>query len=177
LPYASTIDGAAANGRYTLTFSSGADAGAQFLVTAANRGDGPWTYTTEAGKSLSDSWNGTAYGGIYDLTVHSANGFLRGFKGKPDTGLEVTARDTRSGDVKLTLSTDVARQVTITNAYGGRPKTLNLKPGQTIHTITTTRRWYDVTVTTPTDTSYQRRFAGHVETGQPGLSDPAIRTV
>ncbi|MFC9691211.1 phosphocholine-specific phospholipase C [Kribbella sp. NPDC056951] len=177
LPYASTIDGASANGRYTLTFASGAHAGAQFLVTAANRADGPWTYTTSAGKSLSDSWNATAYGGIYDLTVHSANGFLRGFKGKPATTLEVTGRDTRTGDFKLTLTTDVARKVTITNAYGGTPKTLNLQPGTTTHTVTTTRRWYDVTVTTPTDTSYQRRFAGHVETGTPGLSDPAIRTV
>ncbi len=177
LPYASIIDGASAGGRYTLTFSSGARAGAQFLVTAYNRTDGPWTYTTSAGKTLSDSWNATAYGGVYDLTVHSANGFLRAFKGKPATGLEVTARDTRTGDIKLTFSTDVARKVTVTNAYGGAPRTLSLKPGQTTHLITTTRRWYDVTVTTPTDPSYQRRFAGHVETGVPGLSDPAIRTV
>ncbi|MET7280337.1 phosphocholine-specific phospholipase C [Kribbella sp. NPDC005582] len=177
LPYASTIDGAAANGRYTLKFASGPRAGAQFLVTAANRTDGPWTYTTSAGKTLSDSWNATAFGGIYDLTVHSANGFLRGFKGKPTTTLEVTARDTSTGDLKLTLTTDVARKVTIANAYGGTPKTLNLKPGTTTHLVTTTRRWYDVTVTTTTDPSYQRRFAGHVETGQPGLSDPAIRTV
>ncbi|MFF1819910.1 phosphocholine-specific phospholipase C [Kribbella sp. NPDC058245] len=177
LPYASTIDGASAGGRYTLTFSSGAHAGAQFLVTAFNRTDGPWTYTTSAGKTVSDSWNATAYGGIYDLTVHSANGFLRTFNGKPTTGLEVTARDTRSGDIELTLSTDIARKVTITSGYGGRPKILNLKPGKTKHLVTTTRRWYDVTVTTPTDASYERRFAGHVETGQPGLSDPAIRTV
>ncbi|GAB3954836.1 phospholipase C, phosphocholine-specific [Kribbella albertanoniae] len=177
LPYASIVDGASAGGRYTLTFSSGARAGAQFLVTAYNRTDGPWTYTTSAGKTLSDSWNATAYGGVYDLTVHSANGFLRAFKGKPATALEVTARDTHTGDVKLTFTTDVARKVTITNAYGGTPRTLSLRPGQTTHLITTTRRWYDVTVTTPTDPSYQRRFAGHVETGLPGLSDPAIRTV
>ncbi|TDD60382.1 phospholipase C, phosphocholine-specific [Kribbella antibiotica] len=177
LPYASTVDGASAGGRYTLTFSSGAHAGAQFLVAAYNRTDGPWTYTTSASKTISDSWNATSYGGVYNLTVHSANGYLRTFNGKPATGLEVTARDTSSGDVKLILTTDIARAVTITSTYGGRPKTLNLKPGKTTHLVTTTRRWYDVSVTTATDKSYLRRFAGHVETGQPGLSDPAIRTV
>ncbi|GAA0581301.1 phospholipase C, phosphocholine-specific [Kribbella sandramycini] len=175
LPYASIVDGAAANGRFTLTFGAGPRAGAQFLVTAQNRTDGPWTYTTEAGKSLADSWNATAFGGVYDLTVHGPNGFLRTFKGKPTTALEITARDHR-GDVQLTLTTDVARTVTLSSAYGGAPKTLHLKPGKTTHTITTTRRWYDVTVTTPTDPAYLRRYAGHVETGQPGLSDPAIRT-
>ena len=43
--------------------------------------------------------------------------------------------------------------------------------------VTTTSRWYDLSVTTTADTTYLRRFAGHVETGLPGLSDPAIKTV
>jgi len=178
LPYASVVDGAVAGGKYTLTFSSGARAGAQFLITSANRADGPWTYTTEAGKSIADSWNTIYSAGVYDLTVHGPNGFLRTFKGKPATGLEVTARENaHTGDLDLTFTTDVARRVTITNAYGGRAKKLDLRPGTTSYTLATSNRWYDVQVTTDADTSYLRRFAGHVETGTPGLSDPAIKTV
>ncbi|MFI6674680.1 phospholipase domain-containing protein [Kribbella sp. NPDC050470] len=176
LPYASVVDGSVAGGKYTLTFGSGPKAGAQFLITSANRTDGPWTYTTEAGKSIADSWNTIYSNGVYDLTVHGPNGFLRTFKGKPATGLEVTARENAgTGDLDLTITTDVARRITITNAYGGSPKRLDLRPGTRTHTFTTTNRWYDVSITT-NDITYLRRLAGHVETGTPGLSDPAIRT-
>ncbi|MEV0282984.1 hypothetical protein AB0H36_02580 [Kribbella sp. NPDC050820] len=39
------------------------------------------------------------------------------------------------------------------------------------HTITTTNRWYDVSITT-NDTTYLRRLAGHVETGTPASATP-----
>ncbi|MFG1911223.1 phosphocholine-specific phospholipase C [Kribbella sp. NPDC048928] len=178
LPYAPIVDGAVADGKYRLTFGSGPQTGAQFLITSANRTDGPWTYTAEAGKTVADSWNPIYSGGVTDLTVHGPNGFLRTFKGKPATALEITAREnSRTGNVTLTLTSDASRKVTITNGYGGTPTHLNLRRGTTTHTVTTTTRWYDVTVTTDTDPTYQRRFAGHVETGTPGVSDPAIKSV
>jgi phospholipase C len=178
LPYAPVVDGAVADGKYKLTFSSGAHAGAQFLITSANRSDGPWTYTTEAGKTVADSWNPIYSAGVTDLTVHGPNGFLRTFKGKPATGLELKARENPStGNVDLTLTSDTARRVTITNAYAGTTQQLDLPKGTTTRTITTTSRWYDVSITTDTDPTYLRRLAGHVETGTPGLSDPAIKTV
>lgn len=177
LPYAPVVDGAVADSKYRLTFSSGAHAGAQFLITSANRSDGPWTYTTEAGKTVADSWNPIYSGGVTDLTVHGPNGFLRTFKGKPATGLEITAREkAATGNVVLTLTSDTARRVTITNTYAGTTQTLDLLKGTTTRTITTTSGWYDVSITTTTDTTYLRRFAGHVETGTPSLSDPAIKT-
>jgi len=178
LPYASIVDGAVAGGKYKLTFGSGAHAGAQFLITSANRTDGPWTYTTEAGRSTADSWNTIYSNGVYDLTVHGPNGFLRTFRGKPSTGLEITAREnTRTGTVDLILTTDVARRVTITDAYGGKPKRLDLRPGETTYTVATISHWYDVSSVTDSDPKYLRRHAGHVETGTPGISDPAIKTV
>ncbi|WP_137017223.1 phospholipase domain-containing protein, partial [Streptomyces albus] len=39
-----------------------------------------------------------------------------------------------------------------------------------------TEHWYDLTVTCDTDRSWLRRLAGHVETGRPGVSDPATLT-
>src|SRR5207244_12490870 len=34
--------------------------------------------------------------------------------------------------------------------------------------------WYDFRVTVESDASFERQSAGHVETGKPGVTDPAI---
>ncbi len=185
LPYAPLVDGAArtSDGRFTLTFSGGKSAGAFFLVTSANRGDGPWTYTTEAGKELSDTWNSAYSGGSYDLTAHGPNGFLRTFKGpNKQAGCEVTARHlAKSGDIELTLTNaaDTDRTLTVSNAYGGAERTHTVRPGAEVVTTVRLRkseRWYDLEVTCEADPGWKRRLAGHVETGEPGVSDPATLT-
>ncbi|MFI7091425.1 phosphocholine-specific phospholipase C [Streptomyces lydicus] len=185
LPYAPLVDGAgtASTGRFKLTFSAGAKAGACFTVTAGNRTDGPWTYTTGAGKTLSDTWN-TAYSkGVYDLTVFGPNGFLRTFKGDgKKTGPEVTARhDATAGRVELTLTnpTGTDCHLTVTQAYGGAHETFTVRAGATVKhafDLRASKRWYDLSVTSDTDKTFLRRFAGHVENGRPGVSDPAIIT-
>jgi phospholipase C len=68
--------------------------------------------------------------------------------------------------------------LTVTNAYGGH-RTVTLHHNATVtHTIDLDHsdRWYDVTVSCDKDRTFRRRFAGHVENGEPGLSDPAILT-
>ncbi|WP_310717983.1 phosphocholine-specific phospholipase C [Streptomyces lydicus] len=185
LPYAPLVDGAgtASTGRFTLTFSAGAKAGACFTVTSGNRTDGPWTYTTGAGKKLSDTWN-TAYSkGVYDLTVFGPNGFLRTFKGDgKKAGPEVTARhDATAGRVELTLTnpTGTDCHLTVTQAYGGAHETFTVRAGATVKhafDLRASKRWYDLSVTSDTDKTFLRRFAGHVENGRPGVSDPALIT-
>ncbi|OIJ85552.1 phospholipase C, phosphocholine-specific [Streptomyces sp. MUSC 14] len=181
LKYAPVVDGSsdAGTGRITLTFASGAHAGAAFLVTSGNRTDGPWTYTTEAGKTLSDTWNSVYSGGSHDLTVHGPNGFLRVFKGKGRTaGPEATAR-TAGDHLELTFTNQGSGTVRlkVTSGYGGHPATVTVRPGARVrHTVdlTVSKRWYDVTVTCEGDPAFLRGFAGHVENGRPGVSDPAI---
>ncbi|WP_030234817.1 phosphocholine-specific phospholipase C [Streptomyces sp. NRRL S-350] len=185
LKYAPYVDGTAdtATGKYRLTFSGGAAAGAQFLVTSANRTDGPWTYTAEAGKTIADAWN-TAYSkGVTDLTVHGPNGFLRRFRNPGTTaGPEVTARHNPStGGLDLTLTNAGPADVvlTVTNAYGGAPQTVTVRRGATVPygiDLRACRNWYDVTVTSAATADFVRRLAGHVETGAPGLSDPGLIT-
>jgi len=185
LPYVPRVDGAAqpAEGKFTLTFSGGEAAGACFLVTSVNRTDGPWTYTAEAGKELSDVWNTDWSDGVYDLSVHGPNGFLRIFKGPGGTpGPEVTCRHAPAhGDVELTMTnrSDADCHLTVTNAYGGSEETYTVRAGgrvvQTVN-LRASKRWYDLAVSADTDQSWLRRFAGHVETGAPGVSDPATLT-
>jgi phospholipase C len=185
LRYAPLVDGAGtpSTGRFTLTFSGGATAEPHFLVTSANRTDGPWTYTAAAGKSLSDTWN-TAYSkGVYDLSVYGPNGFLRTFKGPGTTaGPEVTARHIASrGRLELTMTNGGSADchLTLTNAYGGQKQTFTVRAGgRVVHTVDLcgSKRWYDLSVVSDTNRTFLRRFAGHVENGQPGVSDPAIIT-
>ncbi|MEU3860854.1 phosphocholine-specific phospholipase C [Streptomyces sp. NPDC028722] len=183
LKYAPTTDGSAdtAAGKFTLTFASGAQAGAVFLVTSGNRTDGPWTYTTEAGKSLSDTWNSVYSGGTYDLAVHGPNGFLRVFKGRNKVaGPEVTARHA-GDDIQLTFTNKGSGTVglTLTDGYGGSPVAISVRPGATVRRtvgLAASKRWYDLTVTSEADPVFLRSFAGHVENGLPGVSDPAIVT-
>ncbi|MFC9389642.1 phosphocholine-specific phospholipase C [Streptomyces venezuelae] len=184
LKYAPYVDGAAdiAAGKFRLTFSGGPAAGAQFYVTSANRTDAPWTYTAEAAKSISDTWNTTYSKGVTDLTVHGPNGFVRRFRSPGKTAVpEVTARhNATTGQLDLTFTNaGTTAMVTLTNAYGGTPATLTVAKGATVTRtvdVSAAHRWYDITVTSSASTDYVRRLAGHVETGAPSQSDPAILT-
>ncbi|MFG2312640.1 phosphocholine-specific phospholipase C [Streptomyces sp. NPDC048566] len=184
LKYAPFVDGSAdtAAGRFTLAFGSGAKAGAAFLVTSHNRTDGPWTYTTEAGKTIADTWNSAYSGGSYDLTVHGPNGFLRTFRGaNAVAGPEVTARHV-GDDVELTFTNTgaTAVELRLTCGYGGRDRTVRVKAGATVRRtvdLRASRRWYDLSVAGAPDSGFLRRFAGHVENGRPGVSDPGLITV
>lgn len=183
LLYAPFVDGSAnpATGKYGLTFSGGAAAGAQFLVTSANRTDGPWTYTAEAGKSLFDTWNTAYSNGVTDLSVYGPNGFLRTFKGPGKAaGPEVAARHnatTGSLDLTMTHTGSGDAHLTLSEAYGGFVQTFTMQAGATVNHSVDLRgssRWYDISVVSDTDTTFLRRFAGHVETGEAGTSDPAL---
>ncbi|MEU8674781.1 phosphocholine-specific phospholipase C [Streptomyces sp. NPDC048560] len=185
LPYTLVTDGAAtpSTGRFTLTFGAGARAGACFHVTSPNRTDGPWTYTVEGGRTLGDTWNTSYSKGVYDLWVYGPNGFLRTFRGPGTTaGPEATARhDDLAGTVVLTMRNPGATDVdlTLSNAYGGSSQTFRVARGTTVHHTVDLRasaRWYDLTLVSDGSSTFRRRFAGHVETGAPGVSDPAIIT-
>ncbi|MFC9956581.1 phosphocholine-specific phospholipase C [Streptomyces nigra] len=183
LKYAPSVDGRvdAAAGTFRLAFASGAKAGAAFHVTSGNRADGPWMYTTEAGKAIADTWNSAYSNGSYDLTVHGPAGFFRAFRGTNTVaGPEVTARH-RGDDIELRF-TNAGRssvRLRIADGYGGRPATVTVRPGVTVRRVfglAASRRWYDLTVTADGDRAFLRRFAGHVENGRPGVSDPATLT-
>ncbi|OIJ66347.1 phosphocholine-specific phospholipase C [Streptomyces mangrovisoli] len=184
LKYAPVVDGSAdpAAGKFTLSFVSGAEAGAGFLVTSGNRTDGPWSYTTAAGASLADTWNTAYSGGSYDLTVHGPNGFLRVFQGPGHAaGPEAVARYA-GDDIELVFTNKGSGTVNLrlTDGYGGRPRGFRVRAGATVRYtagLAASHRWYDLTVTSAEDPSFLRRFAGHVENGRAGMSDPAIGTV
>jgi phospholipase C len=186
VPYdlAADVRTSAADG-LRIDFASHGDAGATFHVTSATHANGPWTYTVEAGRQLSDNWSPASGGqGAYDFSVHGPNGFLRQFRGCVSSGgAEVIARhEGDSEQVRLVLTNEGASPVrlTIKNAYGNEhPATYPLRPGaRVVHTAHSRRShgWYDLSVVSDHDGTFLRRLTGHVETGRPSMSDPAIAT-
>ncbi|QSI29084.1 phospholipase C, phosphocholine-specific [Variovorax sp. RKNM96] len=191
IPYELFVHGRTdrAAGRYWLDFGNTGGVAAVFQVYAGNRTDGPWVYTVEAGKKLSDYWSAVAVTqGIYDFSVYGANGFLRQFKGNVSTATaaghanpEVAAcYDITNRNIQLTLKNtgDAPCQVTVVNSYGSAaPRDFTLNAGASVEDywdLSTSDGWYDLSITANTGDSFLRRFAGHVENGQASKSDPKL---
>ena len=181
LPYSLQVHAAAAPGKLTLTFVNDGHAGAAFSVWSARPGEGPWFYTVGAGGRLVAE-QGLAGDG-YDLVVHGPNGFLRRFAGSGADGPEVEAAyDPGLGRIVLSLSNPgVARKITVApGAYGVvGARIYLLKAGEAAKDawpLIRSAHWYDLIVTSGDDPHWQRRLSGHLETGRPSLSDPAIGT-
>jgi phospholipase C len=186
LPYDLAVDGVvSAGGRLRISFASHGAAGASFHVTSTTQSGGPWTYTVGAGRQLSNTWSlASDNQGSYDFSVYGPNGFVRQLTGTADAaGPEVSARDLgESEKIQLVLTNTGAEpaELTITDAYGNQgPATYRVRPGVSVlHTADLGRSngWYDLSVVSAQDSGFLRRLAGHVETGRPSTSDPAIAT-
>ncbi|MEJ0093978.1 MAG: phospholipase domain-containing protein [Methylocella sp.] len=166
-----------------LRFVNSGSAGAVFQVRSGKTTDPVRTYTVEAGKQLSGSWT---VSGSYDLTVYGPNGFTRHFKGSVGSGaVAVDAHSERehgfddNGSFSLSVRNAGARiaSVTLLDAYTGEKAHRVLPPeghGDFQLPLDRFEGWYDVVVTVAEDPSFQRRLAGHVETGRDSMSDPAM---
>ncbi len=189
LPYELQVDGDAdfTHGAFNISFVNTGAAGAWFQVRSGNTAAGPWGYTVEAGKSLSDTWKVAANpNGAYDLSVYGPNGFLRSFKGGVSgsrANLDVDSRCHAGGpgvELSITNRSAASCKVTIVNAYTSESTTQRLARGASFTTGWSLQKsfgWYDLTITVDTDAGFQQRLAGHVETGEDSVSDPAIGVV
>jgi phospholipase C len=126
--------------------------------------------------------------GAYDLWVYGTNGFVRTFRGnsvatsaalfKPEVQV---CYEPAGGRIHLKIHNTGTAGGTVTvadNAYGiGGPWTVSVaanSTGSLSWAIGTSGQWYDFTVS---GTAFERRFAGRMETGQDGISDPAMGLV
>jgi len=135
----------------------------------------------QAGKSLAGTWNVTS---PYDLSVYSANGFFRHFRGSIGPGAAVlnvlSNYDTDGfGSIgwKIINAGTANATVTVRDAYSGFEVTRLVRPGQSFEELWLRNEflgWYDLIVTVAEDASFNYRLAGHIETGRDGFSDPAL---
>jgi phospholipase C len=162
----------------------------------------PRRYSVSAAQSVSDYWilSGTESDHVttpksnpelrsnpdYDLTLHGPNGFFSHFRGTVSLNggpsPEATIRyDKETSDVHLTLTNTgtAPTSVKIANSYAPSqaPHQFHLQPGasqEDYWPLADSHSWFDLSITTEDSPIYLRRFAGHVETGRPSTSDPAI---
>ncbi|MFF8596275.1 phosphocholine-specific phospholipase C [Streptomyces sp. NPDC015220] len=154
----------------------------------AYRDSTPWQYTVDAGGTASDYFNiGSGYGdGRYDFTMAGPNRFLRRFRGdatKAGGSAEVSTRYAVAADTgklalwfRMTNSGTAPVTFTITSGHyrGDGPWTYAVPAGATaedhFNAVAYQNGWYDFTVTVDSDTTWSRRFTGHLETGAPSVS-------
>ena len=180
LPYEANVHATVNGSTVTLTFFNTGAATVVFEVRSGNVADNVRTYTVEPGKQLADAWNA---GSSYDLSVYGPNGFARYFKGSVGSGsaaLNVVSRYGRQDgviDLKITNVGTSGTDVTVLNAYTGSSRTKHLQPGHQFENeleLEQFGNWYDLIVTVAGDASFTYRLAGHVETGEDSISDPAM---
>jgi phospholipase C len=193
LPYELHAHGRLAEGKFWIDLVNNGVAGAVFQVYDNTDRLGPWRYTIESGKNHSACpWHDQAASGDYDLSLHGPNGFFRQFRGHlPATNQEheVEARlayDAPNGQIVLTLQNtgqsarvlELAQDAAYPVGPGQtRSRTLTLAPGASladIWNLAAADHWYDLMVTVKDNPAFLRRFAGHLETGQPSRTDPGI---
>ena len=169
LPYDLRADGVASGGNLTVTFASRGPAGAVFHVTSAGS---PQTFTAGPGTSLTGTWPLTSG---QDVRVHGPNGFYRQFTG---TGPDITAVPLGQNlTLKFTNTSHAAVRLTVAEAYSGRSFPFAVPAGRSDSLLIPSllsKGWYDISVTAHGNPAYLRRLAGHVETGAPSISDPAL---
>jgi phospholipase C len=178
------------NAGFSIAFSNTGKAGAWLHVRTGNGSTlasvagatGPWGYTVEPGKSLTDTWTASA-GGLFDIAVHGPNGFYRGFKGSVEaSAAKLVGRivyDAIGGGLSLVVTNagSAATVVTVTDRYTNASSHQTVAPGGSFRSdwaLQTTGRWYDLAVTAGSDPRFLAQFAGHVETGADGVSYPLV---
>ena len=177
LPYRLEVNGAVRDGGLELSLHNDGSVGACFSAWSA-KGDGPWFYTVGAGSRLTAALPVWPDG--YDLTVQGPNGFFRRFVGAASGGPEVTAAFLPARKrIALTIrGGETACSVTVSAGVyrHGPPRVHKLAPGESVTDewrIDGSSYWYDLIVASEAS-AWSRRLSGHMETGLPSRSDPAI---
>ena len=183
LPYELYVEGEvnAAQGGISLSFRNPGKAGAVFQVRFSD-GQAPRTYTVGSGDQTSDLF-GTTGATSYELSVSGPNGFLRAFAGglaPSSANLAIQANyDTAAEAITLVIRNhgSSVEKVSILDAYSGKTQTRVVQSQNTASYVFQLHKsfgWYDLTVTAESDPTFARQLAGHVETGRPSVTDPAI---
>jgi phospholipase C len=149
-----------------------------------------WDYAVKAGDSVTGEWPLDAFEeNRYHLRLYGPNGFYREFTGDAgDPLLEVecgyqasrASKNTASGNIELKIRNAgrEAVDVEITdNAYKNKPVSKRLAAGESANIAIDLKKsfqWYDFVVAVRNHPRFAKRYAGKVETGREGVSDPVM---
>jgi phospholipase C len=178
-------------------FFHSSSAGSPFHVYAPGKYKGEdvrtWSYAVEAGDELNDTWRVADFeNGKYHLRVYGPNGFYREFIGNEnDPRVQLECRydtdlkrvDLLTGDIVINVKNRGSKDpihIEITdNAYKAKMITKKVASsysgsrGSDIYiSAIKSYGWYDFTVRIKGNSTFERRYAGRVETGAASKTDP-----
>ncbi|WP_343563533.1 phospholipase C, phosphocholine-specific [Sphingobacterium sp.] len=187
------------NGKYQLTFEASnkmfgkRSAGAPFTVYHSMPYKGEIgtsrNYAVSAGDSLSDNWSINAFdNGLFQLDIHGPNGFYRMFKGEakhPNIKIRCSYEKSKdessfTGRLLFTCTNQDNRnhQLIVEDiSYGQGKKEVQLKSGVSTtipFDLSKQSFWYDFRISCKDYSAFQEQYAGRIEIGQGGKSDPLL---
>lgn len=148
------------------------------------------TYAVRAGDTLKESVPLSSYAEEkYVVAVHGPNGFFREFAGdKNDPGLEIactyqTSKSSGSGltgNIELHIKSKDGKTYAVEvtdNSYMGSPIRKSISPRDSASVTMDLGKqygWYDFSIKVPEFGAFERRYAGHVDTGESSYTDPLM---
>ena len=200
LPYELYVHGEyLSEGKYQLTFEAAnkvfgsRSAGSPFTVYhgTAYQGEAGTSrnYAISPGDLMSDSWSIHAFdNGLFQLDVYGPNGFYRMFKGdtqRPNLKIHCTYEKSKEGQSftgRLTFTctnqdSKSHRLLLEDISYGKDRKEVQLKAGAstTVHfDLSKQSFWYDFRISCKDDNTFEEHYAGRIEVGKSGKSDPLL---
>ena len=116
--------------------------------------------------------------GTYDLSLHGPNGFFRHFAGSPrrPCGSRSKATTTSASSSSGSRTAAIAARSSSTSPTRTAPDRHITVHGTSEITIDTHHSggWYDIALSTPSDTSFSYQLAGRLESGGRLTSDPQL---
>ncbi len=171
-------------------------AGSPFNIFApgmhANENGKLWAFAVSAGDALNNSWVINDFeNNNYHLRLYGPNGFYREFIGDVNDpiadifcGYEKALIESKklTGNIELKISNQNNSQPLMVeikdNAYKNPSikKIINAKNGESkiIIDLGKSHGWYDFSVKVKGNDLFEKRFAGHVETGNFSITDPLM---
>lgn len=148
-----------------------------------------WSFAVAAGDNVPYSWKVDEFENhLYYLRTYGPNGFFREYRGSlddPELEIEFVPETAPfrvpTGSVILKAKNTnplIPLELVIRDLGYGKPTVrLTVASGGSIESILELRsshRWYDFQVTVDSHNQFSRRYAGRIETGKMGYSDPMI---
>jgi phospholipase C len=149
-----------------------------------------WAYGVRPGDTVEDVWPLEEFeGGRYHLRVYGPNGFYREFIGDAgDPQVHVAfhyeqandAGHALTGNGVLHLTNEGKKPFTLEltdHSYGAAWPAKQLAAGASAEVVIPLEKshsWYDLGIRIQGSPGFERRYAGRLETGRDGISDPAM---
>ena len=140
-----------------------------------------WSFTVVSRGKLSYSWPLALFeDGRYHLRTYGPNGFYREYTGGANDPAVEVACHYSGGNLVFQLTNTGSQSVEMViadQAYGATAVTRRLAPGERqalAIDLKESFRWYDLAITVGGAAGFSRRYAGRVENGEAGMSDPLI---